>query len=429
MSAIIEFNASITVTELLTKTLENCAKDLAIRCINNCASRHGFDAQEEIRILGLENLTLIKKQMTKKAKAPKAQKEKKVKKSSFPLPFIAELVDNKGCHGLAYNRGLFTQCSKKIMENGQFCKSCQTEADKNASGNPDCGTIEQRLSTGLYEFKDSKGRSPVSYKKILDKLNLGVEASCVEALAFNAEIDSEHFRVVEKQKVKKSSEGKAIRGRPKKQTAAIEAENVTDLFAKLTAENEEEAIPEVDEKPKKAKLTEEEKAIKKAALEAERAAKKVEREKQVAIEKAEREEKRKADIEQKKLEKEQKIAAEKAEREAKRLQEKAEKEQKKAEEKAAKEAAKASKSVKKSVHTEAKVVAPTVEPVLKKVGVSRIVIEGQTYLKSNSGTNILYDPSTKEEVGIWDPETKTIKELPDEEDEEKEDEYDEDDLV
>jgi hypothetical protein len=38
---------------------------------------------------------------------------------------------------------------------------------------------------------------------------------------------------------------------------------------------------------------------------------------------------------------------------------------------------------------------------------------------------LLYDPDTKEEMGIYDPETNTIKSLPDDsEDELSEDEYD-----
>ena len=39
-----------------------------------------------------------------------------------------------------------------------------------------------------------------------------------------------------------------------------------------------------------------------------------------------------------------------------------------------------------------------------------------------SENNILYSPETKEEVGIWDPETKTIKELPEEEESDEEEE-------
>ena len=436
----VEFNASITVTELLMKTLENCAKELASRCITEAALRHGFDANEEIRILGLENLALIRKQMAKKS-ASKVLKEKKVrepkeKKSVFPMPFVAEKVEKNGCHGLAYNRGLFTQCAKKPMENGNLCKGCQAEADKNASGCPDCGTVEARLATGLYKFKDSKGRSPVSYVKVLEKLKLTVSAALEEAGKLSIEIPEEHFVVLETSKKSK--------GRPKK-TGAVEAENVTDLFAKLSAEGEDEVIEDGEDKPvkasskqTKAKLSDEEKAAKKAALEAERALKKAEREATLAAEKAEREAKRKADAEIKKQLREAILAAEKAEREAKRAQEKLEREQKKAQEKAAKEAEKAAKSKKSVAKPEPAPAsepapAPASEPASEpapvqaapapaKVSVTRIQIAGKAYLKSS--TNILYDPTTKEEVGLWDPESKTIKDLPDEEEEEEEYEQD-----
>lgn len=425
------FNASIAVTELLMKTLENCAKDLASRCITEAAARHGFDASEEIRALGLENLALIRKQMAKKSVAKGEKKEKKPrepkeKKSVFPMPFVAENVDIAGCQGLAYNRGLFTQCAKKRMENGQFCKGCQAEADKNASGCPDCGTVELRLAAGLYEFKDSKGRNPVSYLKVLEKLKLSQDAALEEAGKLNIEIPEDHFVVVEKSK--KSS---AARGRPKK-TGAVEADNVTDLFAKLSAEGDEEVIEDGEDKPvkaKKAKLTEEEKLAKKAALEEERAIKKAEREAKLAEEKAEREAKRKAEAELKKAEREAKVALEKAEREAKRAQEKAEREAKKAAEKAAKEAEKAAKTKKPAAKAEAakpaeKPVEKPVAPAPAKVSVTRIQIGGKAYLKSS--TNILYDPATKEEVGLWDPESKTIKELPEDDEEVEEEDYESD---
>lgn len=124
-----------------------------------------------------------------------------------------------------------------------------------------------------------------------------------------------------------------------------------------------------------------------------------------------------------------KIAQEKAEREAKRAQEKLEREQKKAAEKAAKEAEKAAKSKKPAAKTEApkaveKSVAPVAAPAPAKVSVTRIQIGGKAYLKSS--TNILYDPNTKEEVGLWDPETKTIKDLPEDDDEVEEEDYESD---
>ena len=443
----VKFNASIVVTELLAKTLENCAKELASRCIQECASRHGFDASEEIRVLGLENLALIRKQMAKKSvtvKAPKAVKVK-AKKSAFPLPFIPSAVDLTKCNGLAYNRGLFTQCSKEQMDNSCFCKGCQAECDASATGIPMCGTVQQRLASGLYEFKDPKGRSPISYLKMLEKAKLLPEQAIEEAGKLSIVINEEHF--VSHREEKKTK--KSAKGRPKKPVGAIEAEDVTDLFAKLTAASEEEDVPEIDDdvklsKSKKSKLTDEEKGAKKEALEAERAAKKLERDAKLAAEKEEREAKRKAEAEQKKAEREAKIAAEKAEREAKIAAEKAEREAKRLQEKekkAAKKTEKASK-VKKTDAKAAPTAAPataapataapataapaTAAPAPSKVSVTRIQIEGKDYLKSS--TNILYNPETKEEVGLWDPETKTIKDLPaDSDEEEEEDEYEDED--
>jgi len=67
---------------------------------------------------------------------------------------------------------------------------------------------------------------------------------------------------------------------------------------------------------------------------------------------------------------------------------------------------------------------PVSEPPNKKVKVSRIQISGKIYLKTID--NVLYDPDTRDEVGLWDPDTKTIKPLPEEDeyDYTEEDEYD-----
>ena len=61
-----KFNATIEVTNLLSKTLENLAKKLASNCITETAKRYNFDAESAINHLGLENLALIRKEMQKK---------------------------------------------------------------------------------------------------------------------------------------------------------------------------------------------------------------------------------------------------------------------------------------------------------------------------------------------------------------------------
>ena len=134
----------------------------------------------------------------------------------------------------------------------------------------------------------------------------------------------------------------------------------------------------------------EEKEIKKAQLEEERAKKKAEREQKLAQEKALKKEAEEA------AKAEQKLAQEKALEQANKI---------------------AAEQVKECNNFEA--------PKSTKVSVSKIQICGKMYLKSS--VNILYDPDTKEEIGIWDPETNTIKDLPEDDDEEEEDSYDTDD--
>ena len=433
----VEFNASLVITDLLAKTLENCAKELARRCIEECSIRHGFDATVEIGVLGLENLTLIRKQMAKRSVSKtvvKAKQEKAKVDKRFLLPFNSETVDLSLCNGLVYNHGLFTQCPKAQMENSAYCKRCQSECDSSSGGIPLCGTVQQRLASDLYDFQDTKGRRPIRYSKVLSKAQLTRVQAETEAGKLSIVINPEHFATEEP---KKSS---GTKGRPKKAVGAVVASDVTDLFAKLTATGNEEVGEAAEPVPKgkRASLTDAEKAEKKAALEAEREAKKAalekereakkaEREAKVAAEKAEREAKvaaekakREAKVAAEKAEREAKVAAEKAEREAKRQQEKAERDSKKASEKQTKKASKKKEPV------PAEVPVPVPAEVPAKITVRRIKIDGKEYLHSGS-TNILYDPKTKEEVGLYDEQTDSIKPLPEEDDEEEDEEEYEDD--
>jgi len=456
------FNASIVITELLAKTLENCAKDLSVRCITECARRHGFDASEEIRVLGLENLALIKKQMAKKSasKEPKAKKEKKEKvaktekKAKFPLPFIADLVNHSGCHGLSYNHGLFTQCAKTRMESGNFCTKCQEEADKNASGCPDAGTIQQRMSA---DFADSKSRKPVHYLKVLKKMNKTAEEAVDFAQQNKIVIPAYHLTAIEES---------TTRGRPKKATTVVTAAAVPDLFAALTQDVANETVPTPVTAPvtapitapvtapvptpvtaptapvKKAKLSDEEKAAKKADKEKERNDKKQEKERadQEKKENAAREKKEKEDKkEQERLAKEADKKKKADEKEAEKKKKEAEKKKKTDEKEAAKKAKEDAKKAGKAVVTAEP--APAPEPVTKQeeeqnVGYTvPITIQGKEYYIDNED-NMLYDPKDFDEnatpIGIYDKENDIIIPMPtdddDDEDEVESDEESDDEL-
>jgi hypothetical protein len=532
-------NMEMSVTSLLLKTLENATREYARVCVNKCASIYGFDSNEALAALNLEKLNIQVREMKKRGaaekkvakekpeKAKKVPKEKAekvvVNKPSIPLPFVASMVKEECCQGLAYNGGLFTQCQKIRMSESSYCKGCQVEADGNASGAPNNGTVEQRMGCDLMEFRDSKGRSPIAYSKIMEKKKLTREEVELEAGKFNIVIDDVHFAVVEK-KAKEAGRPKAA----KKTVKVVESAPVEDLFAQLVDEESEDETAtvlmtssedeeEIDTKPlekaernmmkeadteskkvekaskKKVKDTERNaekeakkleelaakeakkqeelaaKEAKKLQLEAEKAAK----EQKLAEEKAAKEAKKQEELAAKEAKKQEELAAkeakklqleaEKAAKEAKKLEELAAKEAKKQEELAAKEAKKlqleqkkaeaealakqkkeeaeekkastkqkkvepepkkaAEKKVAATKKTEKKVEEPkkveaVAEAAPKKVTVKRITIDGKQYLKT--AENLLYDPDTKEEMGIYDPETNTIKELPDDSDDEVE---------
>jgi len=447
-------NANIMVTELLARSLENACKEVVLNCVRECGKAYNFNADEAMSRLGLEKLVLVRKPMAKKSAGPSRRVEKVPKPvtKTFPLPFVSELVNENGCWGLSYNHGLFTQCTGSPLraDNGAYCKKCQSQADKNASGKPDCLSVSDRRDVGIYEFKDGKGRQPIPYPKVLAKMKLSMEDAVAEASKIGIVLDDSHLNVPEKKaKTPKTDAAEKKRGRPKKEVAQVNAENVDDLFAKLTTDAAEEVSEtESNVSSKKVKLTEEEKAAKKAELEAKRAEAKAVKEAEKAAEKAVKEAERAAKKEAEKAEREAKRAAEKAkaqqEREAKKAAEKAEREAKKAAEKAAlaEQTKESKKSGKKATETktadantaetavtktaETKT-APVEQPKEEKVKVSLITIDGVQYYK-NKATGVLMDKTTHEEIGTYDAVNKKIIPLPDDDEldvEESEDEYDE----
>jgi hypothetical protein len=401
----------------------------------------------------------------------------------FPIPFNKNRINDNGCHGLAYNHGLFNQCSKKKLDTGNYCKNCQKESDQ--SGQPSCGTIEARLSEDLLEYTDPKGRKPIAYLKVLEKQKFSVDTVKEFIMRENIEVEAIHFECNEQK-----------RGRPKsKIVKQVEAATVEDLFATLVnddtvsladteimtdsedeGESAEAVAAEAAEavrveavraaaEAKKSELaaekearvsmrceeTEQKKCEKEAKLQqlaAEKeaklqqlAAEKEAKLQQLAAEKEAKAQQLAAEKEAKQKEKEaklQQVAAEKeakakqvaAEKEAKAKQVAAEKEAKLKQVAAEKEAKadKLGKAPRKQAVKETIVKAPKVEeeeePTVH-VSVKSITINGTVYFKTKE--NVLYNPETKEAVGIYDEATNSIKELPEESDDELcEDEYDSD---
>ena len=400
----------MNMDNIVMEGMKISAVELTKNVIRELSNMYNFDSEEAISKLNLDDVKVnivekVKKVKPEKVKVVKPEKVKKVT-SKYPMPFNNKKND-ECCEGLRQNHSLYTQCENLKLNDNEYCKKCHNESLKNDSGKPDYGTISDRLECGIYEFRDSKGKSPIAYTKLMSKLKFTREEVEEEAKKLNYEIDPIHFEYTEEPKRGRPKSEKKVKdanapssgkkGRPKKMNKEVELTSDVgeDIFASLVENANANAnaatqvvnivVSEVSTKvdtPEKS-----EKEVEKDAKKAEKDAKKAENEA------------KKAEKEAKKVEKD----AKKAEKDAK----KAEKEAKKAENEAKK--AEVPKKVENKPEEEVDVV-------------RKFEFEGTTYLKSKS-TGVIYNMD-QDLVGKWNEDTQKI-DFEDIDDEEEEDEYDE----
>lgn len=251
----------------------------------------------------------------------------------------------------------------------------------------ECAVSEDAVVVASKPVKE-KVSKPVAEKKEKKHVLSEEEKAAKKAELDKAKAEEKLLKKAQLEQAK--AEEKLAKAEEKK--AQLEADKQAKVAEKL-------AMAAADKESKKAQLTED-KLLKKQALLAEKEAKN-----QALL--AEKEAKKQALYEEKMAAALKKLEAKQALAEAKKQS------------KALKKAA-----PKKAVESNEEVVAEVEAPV-EKVTVSRITINDIKYLKSS--TNILYNPETREEVGLYDPETRTIKPLPDDEEEEMtEDTYESD---
>jgi hypothetical protein len=167
----------------------------------------------------------------------------------IPLPFMG--IASDCCGGLKKNHGLLTQCEKEKVK-GIYCEGCQKQADKNASGKPNFGNIEDRMAAfeAGKEYRDPKGKGPIAYGKVMQKLKLTVEQVKMAAAKQMIELSSDIFNtpIAKRGRPKKNpavvsdtesdieQSSSKKRGRPKKSGKPIEVSTTEDLFATIISE-------------------------------------------------------------------------------------------------------------------------------------------------------------------------------------------------
>jgi hypothetical protein len=330
---------------------------------------YNFDGEEACRMLELVK-PVSKVNSVNSVNSVAKVKPVKAVKSSFPLPFNG-IQDMSCCQSLRQNHGLYTQCQSGRMNGGEFCKSCQTQCDKN--GGLDYGTIGDRMKAheeGV-EFKDPSGKSPTAYSIVMKKLKLTREQVEEEAGKLNIIIAPNHFEEVATKKSGRPAKAdkpekteSKQKGRPKKSKKVLElAGEEEDLFASLVmsankTSKEEMSQDEEDGKTVIMSDSEDDKTVEEVVTSNAEPNFEQPLEKEKPVEKAKKKVISEAERLEKEAEKEAKKQALEAEKEAKKQALEAEKEAKKqaleAEKEAKKQALEAEKEAKKKAAEEEK---------------------------------------------------------------------------
>jgi hypothetical protein len=393
--------------------------------IDECGKKYNFDSEEAKRMV--DGMCFPESSISKKSS------------KSIPLPY-SDVVVECNCDGLSYNHGLYTQC-ENVKSGDRYCCSCDKEAKKNESGEPDYGTIQLRKAVDIFEYVDSKGKSPIAYMKVMKKLKLSKEEVLEEAKKRNIFVDERHLEIGElkrgrpKTVIEKSPKG--AKGRPKKSKKTLElTENNNeeeDLFASLVAAASKEASKEdtimaskedtiMASKEDTIMASKEDTimASEEAVNDATVVKEKVEKPKKEPKEKVEKPKKEPKE----KVEKPKKEPKEKVEKPKKEPKEKVEKPKKEPKEKVEKPKKEPKEKVEKpKKEPKEKVEKPKKETEEEADVVKRFEFEGVKYLKSKK-SGVIYNME-QDVVGKWNEKENKI-DFNECESEEEEEEYDED---
>ena len=257
-----QFNPTVFMSRAFEKAAAQSATDFSIAVIHALADKYGFDAKEAMAICQISEIK-VKKSANRvkgegKVRATKAKAEPKPKREvpAFPLPFCGQAVEN-WCLGLRLNHGLHSQCTMERLAGGDYCKTCQKQCDKNASGKPTYGCVADRMACPILEYRDPKAhKQTLPFANVMTKLNITREAAEAEALKFGLTIPEEHFveRASRRGRHKKDASASDTdsesgdskpkkRGRPKKEKKVIAASVGDDLIASLVASAKKASTP------------------------------------------------------------------------------------------------------------------------------------------------------------------------------------------
>ena len=215
----------------MQKGMEIAATSLVNDVVQQLAEKYGqINIEEALEML---DVMMLPKKPTKSKKSKKATKDKKTnekskKEDACKLPWCGQVLPNC-CQAIQSCSKLYVQCQNDKLEDGDYCKRCQTATNKNG-GTPPYGVIQDRFNA---DYKDKKGAKPIKYGNYMKNNNISREDAEAEAAKLGWVIPPEQFEVMVKRL-----------GRKKKEKVAnVDASDTDeDIVAKIAKENKDNGV-------------------------------------------------------------------------------------------------------------------------------------------------------------------------------------------
>ena len=239
-------NGKVSISVIVEKALKASTVEYTSGVVRELSKKYGFDASEALMSL---NLNSVEVRVVDEKKGGRAGNRKTVQ-PGIPLPYTG-VVKEDWCRGIRLNHGLMSQCTMGRVGEGEFCTTCQRQADKNVNGLPTYGHIVGREKDG---WRTPGGKQPTNYGNVMEKLNITREKAIAEAEKFGLTIPEEQFEKKAAQRGRPARKGVATsdtesedgapkpvkkRGRPKKDKKVISGSSGgggDDLIATLMAQ-------------------------------------------------------------------------------------------------------------------------------------------------------------------------------------------------
>ena len=107
--------------------------------VEKLSKKYNFNLKEAIKLLNID----------KKEGMSKGSRE-------IILPYCGE-IDKEWCNGVRLNYGLYSQCMNDKDKKTGYCKTCSRQGEKNGTGIPTYGTIQERAKAGN-TYRDEHGK-------------------------------------------------------------------------------------------------------------------------------------------------------------------------------------------------------------------------------------------------------------------------------